>query len=107
MIIPFIPEIPMRKMTVENERPIRLSAWLKARFPRLPGWAFKAALKNKDIRVNGRRIGEDYCSIKAMKSRSISTTSGFTGRRWRSPAFPKNRRRCKAAGRHLESGRRN
>jgi len=49
----------MRKITIEDNGPVRLSAWLKAKFPLLPGWAFKAALKNKDIRINGKRTGED------------------------------------------------
>jgi 23S rRNA pseudouridine955/2504/2580 synthase len=49
----------MRKLTVETNTPIRLSVWLKAQFPMLPGWAVKEALKNKDIKVNGKRIGSD------------------------------------------------
>jgi 23S rRNA pseudouridine955/2504/2580 synthase len=47
----------MRKLIVETEKPVKLSAWLKAGFPRLPAWAVKAALKNRDIRVNGVRTG--------------------------------------------------
>lgn len=49
----------MRKLIVNTDKPVMLSAWLKAGFPRLPAWAVKAAFKKKDIRVNGARTGED------------------------------------------------
>jgi 23S rRNA pseudouridine955/2504/2580 synthase len=49
----------MRKIIFEDAKPIQLSVWLKARFPALPDWALKTALKNKDIRINGKRTGED------------------------------------------------
>jgi 23S rRNA pseudouridine955/2504/2580 synthase len=54
----------MRKTIVANEKQIALSAWLKAGFPLLPERAFREALKNRDIRVNGRRVSEDIGLLK-------------------------------------------
>lgn len=49
----------MRKLTVAGNSPIRLKAWLNAQFPLLPKHAAAALLSNRDIRVNGKRTGED------------------------------------------------
>jgi 23S rRNA pseudouridine955/2504/2580 synthase len=49
----------MRKLTVEGDAPICLKAWLHANFPAMPKRAVAALLRARDVRVNGRRTGED------------------------------------------------
>lgn len=49
----------MRKQTVGGDSPIRLKAWLNAQFPLLPKRAAGELLRSRDIRVNGKRTGED------------------------------------------------
>lgn len=36
-----------------------LSAYLKRAYPALPGWALRTALQNRDVRVNGERVGAE------------------------------------------------
>ncbi len=49
----------MRRQTVTGNSPIRLTAWLNAMFPMLPKRAAAGLLRSRDIRVNGKRTGED------------------------------------------------
>lgn len=49
----------MRKITVDTAAPIRLSRWLETSFPSMSKGTLLSALKDKDIRINGKRTGED------------------------------------------------
>jgi 23S rRNA pseudouridine955/2504/2580 synthase len=49
----------MRKCTVEGGAPIRLKAWLSSSFPAMSKHVLASLLREKDIRINGKRMGED------------------------------------------------
>lgn len=49
----------MRKLTVETVAPVLLTRWLAELFPSISKGTIASAFRNKDIRVNGKRVGED------------------------------------------------
>lgn len=49
----------MRKRTMEGNAPIRLKAWLTFCYPAMSKLTLSSLLREKDIRVNGKRTGED------------------------------------------------
>ncbi len=49
----------MRSLLVQSSEPIRLRAWLAREFPDAAPSAVARALRQRDIRVNGSRVGQD------------------------------------------------
>lgn len=49
----------MRSFTVQSAQPIRLRAWLARELPDAAETVVNRALRQRDIRVNGARVGED------------------------------------------------
>jgi 23S rRNA pseudouridine955/2504/2580 synthase len=49
----------MRKCIVQSAAPVRLSQWMRASFPAVTKSLFVSTLRKRDIRVNGKRVGED------------------------------------------------
>lgn len=49
----------MRSLVVRTSQPLRLRAWLQREFPDAAPAVIARALRQRDIRVNGGRVGED------------------------------------------------